>query len=354
MKNCVGQNCQNRVVFECKCEEPSSYCCANHIVEHLMKSGIHNTIPLIMSIGSDEIAKIAQKVFLNKKFCRDLKRKIKSSAILLINHLSSEAGKAISIISKLEKKYSDMLKSLVLTSEINKEEFEKATQIPAFNINRFPIDITETMKFIRSFYSFYFDVKETNDDKYAFFSMHQMNLLDLESLVLTTSPYSNEEVIGYCGMACKINDGNYFYYGGSNSASTQRLGNACIIDLYNKTCDVLPRSTEIFVHGGVCKGNTVYVFGGCKDNADPVVECQKFSIPNKTWTPINYLPIPSHRVSASLVSNTILVLGYQMPGILKYDETTNSFSEVFKMAALTNKYIFENWAFSDQGTLFVI
>ena len=348
MKKCWMKNCAKEVAFTCQCKG-NVFSCLDHLGVHLLTDGNHQHKPVVASVNNQKVQQIKTKIIAANELYRKLEKSAIKASLEIINKIVESLHKFTKKLKDLANENSDLLRAALTSSTVdiqilNKIEAIDSTTFPEFNC-------ISLIREIESFFKVDLDSKNL-DDEFAVYhpawtSGNTIDLINLDTLTEKTILLkSGPDSYSACA-SCYLGKSNYFLYGGYPVVGSARIIN---ID----SCDVtpLPASYPNCFVGACLFQQSVYVFGGASQGTIPLATSQRFCLNEKEWQSICSLPIASFCTSASVIEGKIYVSGFQMPQVLIYNQTADSFSDFTYIGASLAKYLFGKWIVTAKGELF--
>ena len=354
--SCVESGCIEHSSFSCSCKK-SLFLCRTHLSEHLITPGSHLPTSLVAVVPENEKDKVfnyltfkwqnaQQRINDLLNFSNGLIKIIIDQTDKARNKLLIEQNNLISMINALHK--TSMADKGILDLPISEmHNYEKSLKF----------DLNAASVFLNKMYSPECTKTHFKDDDFALCFRpnlcNQIDVIDLETYRKTTINLTASHLSNYCGC-CKVAKNKYFLYGGHiDEGGYSNL--AKIIDIQSKSIESLPSNSFTSCYGLSLFNQEVYIFGGGENRGCAINRCKKFNLNANVWIDLQRLPQENYYVTASTLSNQILVMGYQSAHMFSYNPFQNIFTaHKYNFSTNKYKYIFENWIVSFQNALFEI
>jgi hypothetical protein len=180
---------------------------------------------------------------------------------------------------------------------------------------------------------------KTDDSSLIFAKNYESGLVSLNLDTFEETKLSFAPRILPYHMLCKISGVKYFISGGYDGSRS--TGDTFIVDLSLKTFQKLSSSIDRDGAASVLKDEKVFIFGGIHTNEEDLKLCQFFDMKLNSWHDLPDLPIKSHANTASLLHHSIVLTGFHLDGVYRFDGT--SYVNLIKIQSVTFKYLFDEW-----------
>ena len=344
MQNCSFENrCSKRVIWACKCTNPSQYFCDSHISSHMRVPGDHLTECMIVELSRNQIAELLPKLKEFTKYLEGCRKSIMDNSNMLMKCIEEEARKALNRIQDLQKTVLDLMSE----RGVNKENYRRIQCFPFEGSNDIGSKIENTKKTIEGFYEFddHEEIiwEESNEIIFPRDPTGGLQSIYLDTFKLSTVAYAPK--IGQYCHACKIDQNTYFIHGGRINNNT--VSEAYLINIKDKKYETLTNGPTKDCGGGtVSKTNKVYIFGGYNTRILNTCDtCDTFDLVTKEWRSITALPQASHCITAGKVDETIILSGYEMSCCYSYNDS--SFSSILTLPPCKYKFVCGGWIYTN-------
>ncbi|OMJ68912.1 hypothetical protein SteCoe_33494 [Stentor coeruleus] len=366
---CQYQGCNQDPEYICKCNEEYTFICSNHLNEHTQKGINHSIIKNFteITLGDKQIMIAQCNISLRQlRLMREnISQKTRENISIIVTNalrdleyirkneqLIESSIDLISLKDRLVKKknYSEcevfLMKYLTDPNKIC-EELDKRASEMLFDLDfemkiktlkeenidfknqleKLTIEHDKKISAIQNFIGI--DFNEENDNpQISFFTDNSKKLITINLFSDSDTSYlcNIPENLTCFGAFCKISQDAFFYYSGRCGNSYTDI--SYIIDTNTKILTKLP-SWKTNSYSGLSSyvGNDIYTFGG--HNGSIIhSEAHKYNLLSNTWSSVSSMPLPTQSNCSIPLNDSILVVGYNLPGIYRYSWDTNSYTSL--------------------------
>ncbi|CAG9315492.1 unnamed protein product [Blepharisma stoltei] len=351
---CFKENCYNKLVGKCRCEENILFC-NEHLPEHFQKSSNkgHQWLSSHFKPADDIKQPIIQKLTELKKDIKAYRNKALREASEIIKNFKTTFGKYLDQINYIDNRCSKIIEGLNSGEEFldvsTEDDMESVLKLNAqraqlrmagWDTKQCCLDYSEINAAISKTYITPFNpfVKGIEDavesNELSFFRSGSQNFatINLDSFQVTsTITLQIAESIHAHTSSCILPDKSYFYFGNPS----YNYGTTFMVDK-NKTVRLLQKAKQGCYIDSVFYKNFMYLIGGSANMAE------RYDFAQNQWQSL--APVPqglSFQYSCSiLLKDSILITGYSLNKMICYNIIQNNYKDVPNLVLNVNYYKF--------------
>ena len=132
MERCSFENqCDEKVLYICRCANPQQYFCDIHINRHLRSPGDHLTESMMIELNHNQTTELLTKLKDFTKYLKERRKGLMDSSKTLIECIEKETRRALNSIKDLQKGVVDLMSE----RSIRKENYQVITNMTLENDN---------------------------------------------------------------------------------------------------------------------------------------------------------------------------------------------------------------------------
>lgn len=366
---CQYQGCDQEPEYICKCNDQYTFICSTHLNEHTQAGQNHSIIKNFTEITLGDKQIVIAQCNISLRQLRSTRENINQKTRENISIIVTNALKDLEYIRKNEqliessielislkdrlvkkKNYSEcemfLIKHMADPNRICEELESRASEI-LFNLDfekkiqtlkeenigfkiqleKLSAEHEKKISAIQNFTGIDFD-DENDNPQISFFTDNSKKLVTINLFSDSDSSYlcNIPENLTCYGAFCKISQDTIFYYSGRCSNAYTDI--SYIIDTNTKILTKLP-SWKANGYSGLSSriGDGIYIFGGHNGSVTHS-EAYKYDLLSNTWSSIASMPVPTQSNSSVPLNDNILIIGYNLPCIYKYNLDTNAYNSL--------------------------
>lgn len=334
-EKCFMSNCSQEVLYICKCLNTETYCCKEHLSDHLSTPDQHAITPIFISINAEQRSDSLKKALSLLSKLKKVKASVRQSTNQIISSTIELSNRSLYQLKRLQSQLQQFLQNIFEGKMVRNKFLETIDTTFHTNLESFPNLHQSLAKF--------FEISRCQQNSEGAGVIFSKDIsvgglwsIDLETMKLSQLNYA-PNVKAY-GQMCRIDEEKYFFYGGQYGGKS--VGDIFIVDFVKKEYQTLASGSGLRYSTLLFRNGKVYIFGG--SNSVRVLNiCKTFDLATGMWDPIPNLPNVCYATFADVLETEIIVTGYNLSKL--YTFNNEEYSEVFDLPAPTYKVVSKGW-----------